>query len=101
MTAATLDKPRTATVTVKLDSAEQERLNSIALAKKRTPHFIMREALRSYLAAEEAEQRFIAAAKASLKDFKKNGQHVTLDEFGAWAKAIRKNPDAPMPACHG
>ncbi len=88
-------------MTVKLNSADLERLKSIARVKKRTPHFIMREALRSYLAAEEAEQRFIAAAKASLEDYKKTGEHVTLDEFGAWARAIRKNPNTPMPACHG
>ena len=100
MTAATLEKPRAGNMTVKLDTADQERLKSIALAKKRTPHYIMREALHKYLEAEEAEQRFIASAKASLKDYKKTGQHVTLEEFGAWAKAIRKKPDAAMPACH-
>ena len=57
MTAATLEKPRTGNMTVKLDSADQERLKSIALSKKRTPHFIMREALHKYLEAEEAEQQ--------------------------------------------
>lgn len=101
MTAAMFDKPRTDSVTVKLDSADMERLKLIALVKKRTPHFIMREAMRSYIEAEEAKQRFIAAAKASLKEYKSTGLHVTLDEFGAWTDAIRKKPDTPMHACHG
>jgi predicted transcriptional regulator len=100
MSTSTLEKPRTANMTVKLEDSERERLKSIAITKNRTPHFIMREALHKYLEEEEAEQRFIAAAKASLKEYKKTGLHITLDEFGAWAKAIKKNPKAPMPACH-
>ncbi len=100
MPTISLEKPRTANMTVKLEDSERERLKSIAIAKNRTPHFIMREALHKYLAEEEAEQRFIAVAQSSLKAYKKTGLHITLDEFGAWAKAIKKNPKAPMPACH-
>lgn len=93
-------KKRAFNVTVKLDASERERLALIASAKKRTPHYLMKEAIQNYLAQEEAEQRFIAAAKDALSDYKNNGQHITLEEFSAWAKEIRTNPQARMPPCH-
>ncbi|SJM90893.1 conserved hypothetical protein [Crenothrix polyspora] len=94
------EKPRTANVTVKLEDSERERIKSLAAAKKRTPHYIMREAIQNYLEQEEAEQRFITAAKASLAEYKKNGEHITLGEFSAWVKEAKTDPNAPMPLCH-
>ncbi|NJS37109.1 MAG: hypothetical protein HC765_13015 [Brachymonas sp.] len=43
--AAAIEKPKARHLTVKLDSGERLRLKSIAQAKQRTPHFIMREAV--------------------------------------------------------
>ena len=101
MPTAELQKPRACNVTVKLDASERDRLAVIAAAKKRTPHYLMKEAIQAYIVQEEAEQRFIAVAKESLKEYKETGKHVTLEEFSAWAKEIRTNPAAAMPACHG
>jgi len=88
-------------MTVKLDASERDRLAVIAAAKKRTSHYLMKEAIQNYLEQEEAEQRFVAAAQGALSDYKANGQHITLEEFSAWAKEIRSNPQAQMPPCHG
>jgi predicted transcriptional regulator len=93
-------KPKSFNMTVKLGAAERDRLALIATAKKRTPHYLMKEAIQNYLEQEEAEQRFIDAAKTALNDYKTNGQHITLEEFSAWAKEIRTNPQAQMPPCH-
>ncbi len=49
----------------------------------------------------EAELRFIEAAEAADADYNATGQHITLDEAKAWAKALKTNRNAPMPACHG
>ena len=97
---ATLEKPRAINVTVKLDDSERNSLKSLALAKQRTPHFLMKEAIARYIEDEEAEQAYIAAAAASLAHFQKTGLHTTLDEVKDWAKALRKNRRAKMPACH-
>lgn len=94
------DKPSPANVTVKLDPSERDRLKSLAIAKKRTPHYIMREAIQKYLAEEELEQRFIAAAEQTWEHFEQTGEHVTLEEVQAWAKKLKKNPKAPIPPCH-
>ena len=42
-----LVKPRPATVTLKLDATYRDRLKSLAATKKRTPHYLMKEAIRS------------------------------------------------------
>ena len=100
MSSAALEKSRTANMTVKLEGSERDRLKTLAAAKKRTPHYIMREAIQKYLDEEEAEQRFIAAGEASLKHYQKTGLHITLDELRTWAKDAKKHPNAPMPECH-
>ena len=87
-------------VTVKLDSSERDRLKLLAVSKKRTPHYLMREAIQVYLATEESNARFVAAAQDSLGQYEKTGKHISLDELRAWTKALKKNPKTPMPACH-
>jgi predicted transcriptional regulator len=96
----TLEKPRAVNVTVKLDDSERNSLKSLALAKQRTSHFLMKEAIARYIEDEEAEQAAIAAAVASLEHYQKTGLHTTMDEVKNWAKAVRKDRSAKMPACH-
>jgi predicted transcriptional regulator len=95
-----LEKPRAINVTVKLDDSERNSLKSLALAKQRTPHFLMKEAIARYIEDEEAEQAAIAAATASLDHYQKTGLHTTLDEVKDWAKALRKDRNTKMSACH-
>jgi predicted transcriptional regulator len=95
-----LENSGSSNLTIKLDHADRDRLKSLAIAKKRTAHYLMREAIQKYLATEETQQRFIEVAKNSLADYKKTGSHITLEEFSAWTKAIKTNPKTPMPECH-
>ncbi len=96
----TIEKPRAVNVTVKLDDSERHSLKLLAVAKQRTPHFLMKEAIQRYIEDEEAEQAAIEAAAAALADYKKTGLHTTLDELKHWAKAVRKDRSKKMPACH-
>lgn len=96
----TLEKPRTATVTVKLDALHRDRLKSLATAKKRTSHYLMKEAIELYLESEEAEQKAIQEAAASLAHYQKTGLHITLDEMKQWANNLKTNRNSQLPACH-
>lgn len=87
-------------MTVKLDGGDRQRLQVLAATKKRTPHYLMREAIQAYIEKEEAEQHFIAAAENAWADYEKTGLHITLDEAKTWAKKLVKNPRAKMPPCH-
>jgi predicted transcriptional regulator len=100
MQSQTIEKQRTANVTVKLEESDRARIKSLAALKRRTPHYIMREAIQKYLETEELEQRFINAAETSLAEYKTNGLHITLEEFSEWASKLKTSPDATMPICH-
>jgi len=96
-----IEKPRSpGTVTVKLDPSDRDRIASLATMKKRTPHYLMKEAILEYVRREEARQNFIKAADTSFEHYKETGLHITLDEFSAWVDDVQQNPDAPIPACH-
>jgi len=100
MKTAAIRKPRTGSVTIKLDDADRDRIASLASAKKRTPHYLMKEAILAYVQAEETRQNFIAAAESSFEHYKETGLHITLDEFSQWVDTVQETPEAPVPACH-
>ncbi len=100
MKASLAEKPRSGSVTIKLDDADRDRITSLAVAKKRTPHYLMKEAILDYVKKEEARQNFVAAAQSSFEHYKETGLHITLDEFSHWVDQVQQSPDAPVPACH-
>ena len=100
MKTSTAEKPRTGSVTIKLDDADRDRIASLATAKKRTPHYLMKEAILEYVKKEEARQNFIAAAESSFEHYKETGRHLTLDEFSHGVDEVQEMPEAPAPACH-
>lgn len=101
MKTTAIEKSRSSgTVTVKLDPSDRDRISSLATLKKRTPHYLMKEAILEYVQREEARQNFIKAAETSFEHYKETGLHITLDEFSAWVDDVQNNPDAPITACH-
>jgi predicted transcriptional regulator len=101
MKLSSAEKPRSpATVTVKLDAVDRDRIAALAALKKRTPHYLMKEAILTYVQKEEARQNFISAAEKSFEHYKETGLHITLDEFNAWVDEVQQNPAASIPACH-
>ena len=101
MTMTSAEKPRSsASVTIKLDETDRDRIATLASAKKRSPHYLMKEAILEYVKKEEARQNFIKAAQASFEHYKETGQHITLDELSNWVDEVQTNPALPVPACH-
>lgn len=95
------EKPRSlGTVTVKLDPADRDRIAALATMKKRTPHYLMKEAILDYVKKEEARLNFIQAAETSFEHYKETGLHISLDEFSTWVDDVQQNPGVPVPACH-
>ena len=91
MKTSAIDKPRSpGTVTIKLDPSDRDRIASLATMKKRTAHYLMKEAILEYVQREEARQNFIKAAETSFEHYKETGLHITLDEFSAWVDDVTK-----------
>lgn len=89
------------TTSIKLDGTEHERLRILGHARDRTPHYLMREAIRQYLAREEARESFRAEAETAWLDYCDNGLHLKSHEIGEWLDNWGSPDSLKAPPCHG
>lgn len=87
-------------VSVKLDDELKGRVQKLASARRRSAHWIMREAIEQYVAREEARERFRQEALASWAEYQTTGLHLTGDEVQAWLGTWGTETESEMPACH-
>ena len=90
----------TITKVVKLDSDIKERLDRLGESKHRSPHWIMREAIREYVDREEAREKFKQEALLSWKNFQETGLHLTHQEFQDWLDTWGTDKEKEAPKCH-
>lgn len=88
-----------ATTSLKLDTELRDRLRRLAEAQRRTPHWLMREAIVQYVAREEARERLRADALAAWAEYEASGQHATGDAVDAWMERLEAGEVADPPAC--
>ena len=88
------------TTSVKLDPATKERVRNLAVARRRSPHWIMREAIEQYVAREEQREAMNREALAAWEEYEATGLHVTHEEVDAWLMRLESGEDAPPPECH-
>jgi predicted transcriptional regulator len=76
--------PKPSTTSVKLNVEVKERVQRLALARRRSPHLLMREAIEEYVEREEKRESFRQDAMAAWTHYQTTGQHVTAQEADAW-----------------
>src|ERR1035438_4265232 len=88
------------TTSLKLDSAMKERVHRLASARRRSPHWVMREAVEQYVEREEKREQLRQDALAAWADYQTTGLHLTAKEADVWlAKLEAGKPDlADFPA---
>lgn len=92
--------PTPSTTSLKLDIEMKERIQRLASARRRTPHWIMREAVEQYVEREEKRERFRQDALAAWTHYETTGLHVTAEEANAWLVTLEAGKDAAVPKCH-
>jgi predicted transcriptional regulator len=65
---------------LKLDSTIKERVQRLASARRRSPHWIMREAVELFVEREEKREQLRQDALAAWADYQTTGLHVTAEE---------------------
>ena len=93
--------PAPVTTSLKLDPETRARVQRLAEARRRSPHWVMREAVAQYVEREEARDRLRQDALAAWTEYQATGQHVTADEADAWLARLEAGEDAAPPECHG
>jgi predicted transcriptional regulator len=91
---------KVATTSLKLDLELKERVQRLASARRRSSHWIMREAVEQYVGREEKREEFRAAALKAWNDYQATGQHATAEEADAWLAKLEAGEDAEAPECH-
>jgi predicted transcriptional regulator len=87
-------------VAVKLDEATRARLQKLADARDRTPHWILREAIAEFLEREEKREAFRQAALEAWQEYELTGMHVTQSEADAWLSRLEDGETCEPPECH-
>jgi predicted transcriptional regulator len=88
------------TTSLKLDSALKERLQRLASARRRSPHWVMREAVEQYIEREEKREQLRQDALAAWADYQTTGLHVTAKEADAWLAKLEAGKRPAIPKCH-
>jgi predicted transcriptional regulator len=92
--------PTPATTSLKLDVELKQRVQQLASARRRSAHWIMREAVEQYVSREEKREAFHRDALAAWKGYQATGLHVTTEEADAWLAKLEAGEDAEAPRCH-
>ena len=93
-----MSKP--STTSLKLDVDTKERLQRLAAARRRSPHWVMREAIEQYVEREEKREQLRQDALAAWDHYQTTGLHVTAEEADAWLAKLDAGKDAAPPKCH-
>ena len=83
---------------LKLDPAPKERVHRLASSRRRTPHWIMREAIEQHVERGEKREQ---DALAAWTHYESTGLHVTASEADAWLAKLEAGKNAAPPKCHG
>lgn len=88
------------TTTLKLDRSIKERIGRLASTRRRTPHWLMREAVEQYVEREEQREKLRQDALAAWSDYQATGLHLTAGEADAWLAKLEAGKRAAIPKCH-
>jgi predicted transcriptional regulator len=91
--------PTASTTSLKLDVEIRERVRRLASARRRSPHWLMREAIEEYVEREEKRQQFRQDALAAWAHYQSTGLHAEAEEADAWLAKLEAGKDARPPKC--
>jgi len=92
--------PDAKTTSLKLDKELKERVQRLAATRRRSAHWILREAVEQYVGREEKREQFRQDALAAWDAYQATGLHATAAEADAWLAKLETGEQAEAPECH-
>ncbi len=91
--------PKASTTSLKLDAEVKQRVQRLADARRRSPHWLMREAIEEYVEREEKRQQLRRDALAAWTQYQMTGLHATAEEADAWLAKLEAGKKVAPPKC--
>jgi predicted transcriptional regulator len=88
------------TTSLKLDRELKERVQRLASARRRSAHWVMREAVEQFVTREEKREQLRQDALAAWTHYQATGLHATAEEADAWLAKLEAGAAAETPECH-
>ena len=85
---------------LKIDDDLKGRVQYLAGQRRRSPHWIMLEAIRQYVEREEARESFKQEALSSWASYQEIGRHLTGQEVRSWLSTWGTDEEKAAPKCH-
>ncbi|ABM58173.1 transcriptional regulator, CopG family [Verminephrobacter eiseniae EF01-2] len=87
-------------VSIKIDDDTKARVKRLAVARQRTAHWLMHEAITQYVEREEKREAFRQDTLKAWQEYRTTGLHVSADEADAWLAQLEQGKDIEPPECH-
>lgn len=84
---------------IKLDDELKARVHQLAESRRRSAHWIMREAIAQYVEREERRERLNRDTLKAWKEFQATGSYATAEEVDEWLAGWGTDGEQPAPAC--
>ena len=85
---------------IKIDEDLKTRIQHLAGVRRRSAHWIMREAIQQYVEREEKREAFKQDALRAWNEYQSAGVHVTAAEADEWLAKLEEGRDVELPECH-
>jgi len=85
------------TMGVKIDEVTRERLKVLAESRRRSAHWLMKEAINQYLDREEQVERRNREADEAWDEYKLTGAFVGQEAMEAWLDSWGTDKEGPCP----
>jgi predicted transcriptional regulator len=85
---------------IKLDDDLKGRVEHLAEARRRSSHWIMREAIAQYVEREEQRERLRQDTLQAWEEFQATGLHATAEAVERWLSSWGTEDELPAPECH-
>lgn len=85
---------------LKVSDTLKDRVKHLADQRRRSPHWVMLEAIRQYVDREEACEQFRQEAMASWNAYQRTGRHLSGREARNWLATWGTDDETSAPACH-
>ncbi|SFC96819.1 Predicted transcriptional regulator [Thiohalospira halophila DSM 15071] len=84
---------------IKLDEELKGRVQELADARRRSAHWLMREAIEQYVEREERREAFKQDAVRAWEEYQATGQYVHTDAVEHWLTGWGTEHETPPPKC--